>query len=89
MYTKFGIQTGQQLTMLYLKFDVLLLADVSETFVQKSIQEYKINPLYFTYGIHLEGSFKIRKNCFRPRQRYNFVRKQSTVNISSVMCETL
>ena len=32
--------------MLYLKMDVLLLADVFENFVESSTREYKINPLY-------------------------------------------
>ena len=32
--------------MLYLKMDVLQLADVFENFVESSTREYKINPLY-------------------------------------------
>ena len=40
------IENGRELTMLYLKMDVLLLADVIENFVESSTREYKINPLY-------------------------------------------
>ena len=36
----------QELTMLYLKMDVLQLADVFENFVESSTREYKINLLY-------------------------------------------
>ena len=41
-----NIKNGQELTMLYLKMDVLQLADVFENFVESSTREYKINPLY-------------------------------------------
>ena len=40
------IKNGRELTMLYLKMDVLQLADVFENFVKSSTREYKINPLY-------------------------------------------
>ena len=40
------IENGRELTMLYLKRDVLQLADVFENFVKSSTREYKINPLY-------------------------------------------
>ena len=40
------IENGRELTMLYLKMDVLQLADVNENFVKSSTREYKINPLY-------------------------------------------
>ena len=43
---KYNITTHQQLTMLYLKMDVLQLTDVFENFVQTSTEEYGINPLY-------------------------------------------
>ena len=43
---KNNITTGQELTMLYLKMDVLQLADVFENFVEKSTLMYGINPLY-------------------------------------------
>ena len=40
------IENGRELTMLYLKMDVLQLADVFENFVKSSTREYKIDPLY-------------------------------------------
>ena len=43
---KYKIRNGQELTMLYLKMDVLQLADVFENFVESSTREYKINLLY-------------------------------------------
>ena len=46
------IKDGEDLTKLYLKSDVILLADVFEKFVKVSTQEYGINLLY---GISLPG----------------------------------
>ena len=40
------IKNGREITMLYLKMDVLQLTDVFENFVESSTREYKINPLY-------------------------------------------
>ena len=44
---KFNIKNGEELTEIYLKSDVILLACVFEKFIKISIEEYKINPLYF------------------------------------------
>ena len=43
---KYNITTPQQLTMLYLKMDVLQLSDVLENFVESSTRGYNINRLY-------------------------------------------
>ena len=40
------IKIGEELTEIYLKSDVLLLACVFEKFIKVSINEFKINPLY-------------------------------------------
>ena len=43
---KFNIKNGEELTQLYLKSDVILLADVFEKFIKISVEEFGINPLY-------------------------------------------
>ena len=43
---KKNVKNGQELTMIYLKMDVLQLADVFENLVEKATLEYGINPLY-------------------------------------------
>ena len=42
----FNIKDGEELTKLYCKTDVILLADGFEKFVKVSTKEYEINPLY-------------------------------------------
>ena len=43
---KFNIRNGQELTKIYIKSDVLLLACVFEKCVKVSVNEFGINPLY-------------------------------------------
>ena len=42
----FNIKDGKELAELYLKSDVILLADVFEKFIRISVEEFGINPLY-------------------------------------------
>ena len=42
----FSIKNGKELTELYLKSDVILLADIFEKIIKISVEEYGINPLY-------------------------------------------
>ena len=44
---KFNIKDGKELTELYCKSDVLLLACVFEKFIKVSQNEFGISPLYF------------------------------------------
>ena len=43
---KFNIKNGEELTEIYLKSDILLLACVFEKFIKLSVNEYGFNPLY-------------------------------------------
>ena len=46
LFKKFSIKNGEELTEIYLKSDVLLLACVFEKFTKVSVNEFDINPLY-------------------------------------------
>ena len=43
---RFNVKNGKELTEIYLKSDVLLLACVFEKFIKVSVNEFGINPLY-------------------------------------------
>ena len=46
IFGKFSNKNGEELTEIYLKSDVLLLACVFEKFIKVSVNEFGINPLY-------------------------------------------
>ena len=52
---KYILKNGQELTMIYLKMDVLQLTEVFENFVEKSTLEYGINPCTVTLYLVIHG----------------------------------
>ena len=46
IFKKFNIKNGEELTEIYLKSDVSLLACVLEKFIKVSVNEFDVNPLY-------------------------------------------
>ena len=56
----FDIKNGEKLTKLYLKSDVILLADVIEKIIKVSSEEFSVNPLYCISlpGFTWQGSLK-------------------------------
>ncbi|XP_076379676.1 uncharacterized protein LOC143259835 [Megalopta genalis] len=63
VWSCFGIQTLGQYSDLYLKLDVLLLADVFENFREKSLENYKLDPAhYYTFpGFAWDAMLKLTK----------------------------
>ena len=65
----FNIKDGEELTKLYCKSDLILLADVFEKFVKVSKEEYENNPLYcgslpgFTFQCALKYTDIKNKSC--------------------------
>ena len=39
-------ENGEELTQLFLKSDVILIVDVFEKYIEVSVKEFDINPLY-------------------------------------------
>ena len=87
---KYNITTPQQLTMLYLKMDVLQLTDIFENFVQTSTEEYGINPLYsfsapgYTWKAGLKLT-NIKLDFIKDKQLLLFLENNIRGGISSVM----
>ena len=87
---KYDLKNGQELTMLYLKMDVLQLTDVFENFVEKSTLEYGIN---FSYSYTLPGyTWKaglkltnIKLDFTKDKQLLSLLENNIRGGISSVM----
>ena len=86
----FNIKDGEELTRLYCKSDVILLADVFEKFVKVSTEEYKINPLYcvslpgYTYQCALKYT-DIKLQTLQDKYLILLIENNTRGGISSVM----
>ena len=86
----FNIKDGGELTKLYCKSDVILLADVFEKFVKVSFEEYQINPLYcvclpgFTYQCALKYT-DIKLQTLQDKDLILLLEQSIRGGISSVM----
>ena len=86
----FNIKDGEELTKLYCKSDVILLADVFEKFVKVSTEEYKINPLYcvslpgYTYQCALKYT-NIKLQTLQDKDLILLIENNIRGDISSVM----
>ena len=86
----FNIENGKELTNLYCKSDVILLADVFEKFVKVSTKEYGINPLYcvslpgYTYQCALKYT-DIKLQTLQDKDLILLLENNIRGGISSVM----
>ena len=86
----FNIKDGEEITKLYCKSDVILLADVFEKFVKVSTKEYKINPLYcvslpgYTYQCALKYTH-IKLQTLQDKDPILLLENNIRGGISSVM----
>ena len=86
----FNIKDGGELTRLYCKSDVILLADVFEKFVKVSTEEYKIIPLYcvslpgYTYQCALKYT-DIKLQTIQDKDLILLIENNIRGGISSVM----
>ena len=90
IFKRYDLKNGQELTMFYLKMDVLQLADVMENFVEKSTLEYGINPLYsyslpgYTWKAVLKLT-NIKLDFIKDKQLLLLLERNIRGGISSVM----
>ena len=86
----FNIKDGGELTKLYCKSDVILLAEVFEKFVNVSTEEYKINPFYcvsvpgYTYQCALKYT-DIKLQTLQDEDLILLIEKNIRGGIGSVM----
>ena len=89
----FNIKNGGDLTKLYCKIDVILLADVFEKFAKVSTKEYGINPLYcvslpgYTYQCALNYT-DIKLQTLQDKDLILLIKNNIRGGISSVMGDT-
>ena len=86
----FNIKDEEELTKLYCKSDVILLADVFEKFVKVSTKEYRINPLNCVSlpGYTYQCAFKytdIKLQTLQDKDLILLIEKNIRGGISSVM----
>ena len=86
----FDIKNGEEVTKLYCKSDVILIADVIEKFVKVSFEEYEINPLYcvslpgYTYQCALKYT-DIKLQTLQDKDLILLLENNMRGSISSVM----
>ena len=86
----FNIKNGEELTKLYCKSDVILLADVFEKLIKVSSEEYGINPLYcvslpsYTYQCALKFT-DIKLQTLQDKDLILLIENNIHGSISSVM----
>ena len=86
----FNTKDGEELTKLYCKSDVILLADVFEKFVKVSTKEYALNPLYcvslpgYTYQCALKYT-DIKLQTLQDKDLILLIENNIRGGISSVM----
>ena len=86
----FIIKDGEEITKLYCKSDVILLADVFEKFIKVSFEEYGINPLYcvnlpgYTYQCALKYT-NIKLQTLQDKNLILLLENNIRGGISSVM----
>ena len=89
---KFNIKDGKELTELYCKSDVLLLACVFEKFIKVSQNEFGISPLYFvslpryTWSCGLKHT-NIRLQTLQDKEMILLIENGILGGISGVMCD--
>ena len=86
----FNLKKGEELTKLYCKSDVILLADVIKKFVKVSFEEYGINPLYcvslpgYTYQCALKYN-DIKLQTLQDKDLFLLLENNIRGGMSSVM----
>ena len=87
---RFNLKKGEELTEIYLKSDILLLACVFEKFIKASLNEFDISPLYcvsllsYTWQCGLKYT-KIKIQTLQDKDMILLLKNNIRGGISSVM----